>query len=87
MNQLAPSAPYTVAGTTAPQSSVAGNWYKNLGSQTNNGFGFSFAKEFAAAKTKQAGILGNPSPVGWLAVNQSPFYNFLKANKLDKGIL
>ena len=87
MNQLAPSAPYTVAGTTAPQSSVAGNWYKNLGSQTNNGFGFSFAKEFAAAKTKQAGILGNPSPVGWLAVNQSPFYNFLKARNLDKGIL
>ena len=87
MNQLAPSAPYTVAGTTAPQSSVAGNWYKNLGSQTNNGFGFSFAKSYAAAKTKQAGILGNPSPVGWLAVNQSPFYNFLKARNLDKGIL
>tara|TARA_R100000781_G_scaffold27578_3_gene20517 strand:- start:330 stop:1289 length:960 start_codon:yes stop_codon:yes gene_type:complete len=87
MNQLAPSAPYTVSNTAAPQSSVAGNWYKNLGSQTNNGFGFSFAKSYAAAKTKQAGILGNPSPVGWLAVNQSPFYNFLKARNLDKGIL
>ena len=87
MNQLAPDAPYIVAGTTAPQNSVAGNWYKNLGSTTNNGFGFSFAKEFAAAKTKQAGILGNPSPVGWLAVNNSPFYNFLKERNLDKGIL
>jgi len=87
MNQLAPDAPYIVAGTTTPQSSVAGNWYKNLGSTTNNGFGFSFAKSYAAAKTKQAGILGNPSPVGWLAVNQSPFYDFLKARNLDKGIL
>ena len=87
MNQLAPDAPYIVAGTTAPQSSVAGNWYKNLGSTTNNGFGFSFAKEFAAAKTKQAGILGSPSPVGMLAVNNSPFYNFLKERNLDKGIL
>ena len=87
MNQLAPDAPYIVAGTTAPQNSVAGNWYKNLGSTTNNGFGFSFAKEFAAAKTKQAGILGSPSPVGWLAVNNSPFYNFLKERNLDKGIL
>ena len=87
MNQLAPDAPYIVAGTTAPQNSVAGNWYKNLGANQNNGFGFSFAKEFAAAKTKQAGILGNASPVGWLAVNQSPFYDFLKARNLDKGIL
>ena len=38
-------------------------------------------------KTKQAGILGRPSPVGMLAVNNSPFYNFLKERNLDKGIL
>tara|TARA_B100000214_G_scaffold370815_1_gene346089 strand:- start:510 stop:1373 length:864 start_codon:yes stop_codon:yes gene_type:complete len=86
MNMIAPAAPYIVGGTT-PQESQAAKWYASLGTTQNNGFGFSFANEFAAAKQKQAGILGNPSPVGMLAVNNSPFYNFLKDRNLDKGIL
>ena len=86
MNMVAPVAPYAVAGTT-PQESQAAKWYASLGATQNNGFGFSFANEFAAAKQKQQGILGSPSPVGMLAVNNSPFYNFLKERNLDKGIL
>jgi len=86
MNMIAPAAPYIVGGTT-PQESQAAKWYASLGATQNNGFGFSFANEFAAAKQKQAGILGSPSPVGMLAVNNSPFYNFLKERNLDKGIL
>ncbi len=78
--------PYLVGGTV-PQQSQAAKWYANLGNTGTNQFQFSFANELAAAKAKQAGILGNQSAVGWLAVNQSPFYNFLKENKLDKGIL
>ena len=87
MNELAPEAPYIVSGTTAPTNSPAANWYQSLGNTKTSGFTFSFATELAAAKAKQAGILGNQSAVGWLAVNQSPFYNFLKERKLDKGIL
>ena len=86
MNMIAPAAPYIVGGST-PQESQAAKWYASLGATQNNGFGFSFANEFAAAKQKQAGILGSPSPVGMLAVNNSPFYNFLKERNLDKGIL
>ena len=86
MNMIAPAAPYIVGGST-PQESQAAKWYANLGATQNNGFGFSFANEFAAAKQKQQGILGSPSPVGMLAVNNSPFYNFLKERNLDKGIL
>ena len=86
INMVAPVAPYAVGGST-PQESQAAKWYASLGATQNNGFGFSFANEFAAAKQKQAGILGSPSPVGMLAVNNSPFYNFLKERNLDKGIL
>ena len=86
MNMIAPAAPYIVGGST-PQESQAAKWYASLGATQNNGFGFSFANEFAAAKQKQAGILGSPSPVGMLAVNKSPFYNFLKERNLNKGIL
>ena len=45
------------------------------------------ASEYAAAKAKQQSILGSPTPIGQLAVNDSPFYNWLKERKLDKGIL
>ena len=37
--------------------------------------------------SKVAQTLGSPSAVGQLAVNQSPFYNWLKENSLNKGIL
>ena len=87
MNMIAPVAPYAVGGTT-PQDSVAAKWYASLGNNNNNNaFGFSFQKEYNAAKQKQAGILGSPSSVGMLAVNNSPFYNFLKERNLNKGIL
>ena len=45
------------------------------------------ATEYAAAKSKQQAILGSPSPVGQMAVNDSPFYNWLKDKSLNKGIL
>ena len=41
----------------------------------------------AAAKAKQASILGKPTAIGQLAVSNSPFYNWLKERSLDKGIL
>ena len=87
MRNLAPEAPYIVSGITKPTNSPAANWYQSLGNTSTSGFNFSFANELAAAKAKQASILGNPSPVGQLAVSQSPFYNWLKERSLDKGIL
>ena len=80
------ASPYAVGGT-APQASQAAKWYANLGNTSNSQFQFSFSKELATAKAKQASILGNPSAIGQLAVNQSPYYDFLKKHKLDRGIL
>jgi len=83
MRDLAGEAPYIVSGTQKPDS-VAANWYKNLGSGGNE---FFFSKGYADAKAKQQSILGNPSAIRYLAVNESPFYDWLKTNSLDKGIL
>ena len=55
--------------------------------QTANNFKFSFENEYAAAKAKQKTLLGTSSAIGQLAVNQSPFYNWLKDKSLNKGIL
>ena len=79
------AAPYEVGGTTAPQESQAAKWYASLGNTSSNTL--SFQAQYNAAKTKQASILGTPSPMRWLAVSQSPFFDFLKENKLDRGIL
>ena len=87
MKDLAPEAPYIVSGTTRPTNSPAANWYQSLGNTSTSGFQFSFANELAAAKAKQASILGKPSAIGQLAVSNSPFYNWLKERSLDKGIL
>ena len=87
MKAIAPEAPYIVSGITKPTNSPAANWYQSLGQTNTSGFTFSFANELAAAKAKQASILGNPSPIGQLAVSNSPFYNWLKERSLDKGIL
>jgi hypothetical protein len=87
MNELAPEAPYIVSGTTAPTNSPAANWFQNLGNTSTNPGAFNLATEYAAAKSKVATTLGTSSAVGQLAVNQSPFYNWLKDNSLDKGIL
>lgn len=67
-----------------PVESVAAKWYKNLGNIKNN---FAYQSAYASAKAKQQGILGSPSPFRYLAINESPFYNWLKDNSLDKGIL
>ena len=83
MRDLAADAPYIVSGTQKPDS-VAANWYKNLGSGGNE---FFFSKGYADAKAKQQSILGNPTAVRYLAVNESPFYDWLKTNSLDRGIL
>ena len=77
------NAPYRI-GDTPPQESQAAKWFNNFGGSQG---GFNLTKAYADAKVKQAGILGNPSQMKYLAVNQSPFYDFLKKNKLDKGIL
>lgn len=82
MNELAPDAPFITTGTTKPDS-VAAKFFGN----TANKFKFSFENEYAAAKARQKTLLGSPSSVGLLAVNQSPFYNWLKDKSLDKGIL
>ena len=88
MHDVAAAAPYIVSGTTQPTNSPAANWYQNLGnSNLTGGNTFNMATEYAAAKSKQQSILGSTSAVGQLAVNDSPFYNWLKDNSLDKGIL
>ena len=50
-------------------------------------FKFDFQTEYTKALSNQKAFLNKPSAVGLLAVNQSPFYNWLKDNSLDKGIL
>ena len=87
MNTVAPHAPYIVSGTTAPSTSPAANWFQNLGTTSTNMGGFNLATEYAAAKAKVAQTLNTPTAVGQLAVNQSPFYNWLQTNSLNKGIL
>ena len=87
MNALAPEAPYIVSGITAPTSSPASNWYANLGTTNTNQHSTDIATQYAAAKTAVSTTLKNKGAIGMLAVNQSPFYDWLKTNKIDKGIL
>ena len=87
MNALAPEAPYIVSGITPPTSSPASNWYANLGTTNTNQHSTDIATQYAAAKTAVSKTLQNKGAIGMLAVNQSPFYDWLKTNKLDKGIL
>ena len=82
MNQLAPNAPFIQSGTQKPDS-VAAKFFGN----SANKFKFSFENEYGKALARQKTLLNKPSAVGLLAVNQSPFYNWLKDNSLDKGIL
>lgn len=42
---------------------------------------------YDAAKQQVSKTVGTPTNVGLLAVNNSPFYNFLKTNNLNRGIL
>ena len=87
MHAVSPHAPYIVSGTTKPTDSPAANWYQGLGNSSTNSTAFNLATEYASAKAKVKGILGNSTPVGQLAVNETPYFNFLKKNNLDRGIL
>jgi|TARA_R110000822_G_scaffold89369_1_gene207034 hypothetical protein len=87
MNAVAPHAPYIVSGTTMPTDSPAQKWYQSLGASSTNPSGFNLATEYAAAKLKVNNILSNSTPVGQLAVNETPYFNFLKKHNLNKGIL
>ena len=82
MNQLAPSAPFIASGTKAPDS-VAAKFFGNSASK----FKFDFQSEYSKALANQKALLNKNSGVGLLAVNESPFYDFLKKNNIDKGIL
>ena len=50
-------------------------------------FKVDFQNEYKKALANQQATLNKNSGVGLLAVNQSPFYDFLKKNNIDKGIL
>jgi len=84
MRNLAPDAPYIVSGMDRPDSSPAADFFANMNKNKNELF---FQDQYDSAKAKMQGILGSPSPMRYLAVSESPFYNWLKDNSLDKGIL
>ena len=84
MRNLAPDAPYIVSGIDKPDSSPAADFFANMNKNKNELF---FQDQYDSAKAKMQGILGTPSPMRYLAVSESPFYNWLKDNSLDKGIL
>ena len=87
MNEIAPHAPYMISGITKPTDSPAANWYANLGTTPTNPGGFNLATEYATAKAAISTKLQSKGPIGMLAVSDSPYYDWLKTNKLDKGIL
>ena len=63
--------------------SVAAKFFGN----SANKFKFDFQTEYTKSLAKQKQILNSSSAIGQLAVNQSPFYNWLKQRSLNKGIL
>jgi hypothetical protein len=86
MNAASADAPYVASGMpvkSAPDS-MAAKWFNQLGGSAGN---FNLTSAFADAKAKQQQILGNTTPVGLLAANQTGYFNFLKDNSLTKGIL
>ena len=85
-NIITPYAAHAVGGTTQ-QPSMATQWYASLGSGPSNPGAFNLTQQYAAAKTAVSQRLGTSTSVGQLAVNNSPFYNWLKDNSLNKGIL
>ena len=83
----ASQAPHIVGGTTtstAASTSPSSVWFNNLSSSQS---GFNLKSSYANAKAAVAQRLGKPSSVGLLAVNDSSYYNWLKDNSLNKGIL
>lgn len=65
--------------------SAAKKYYDNL-PQTDK-TDLSFLARYNNIKNDVNGILNSPSPLGLLAVNESPFYDFLKIRGLDRRIL
>ena len=80
----ASQAPHIVGGTTAASTSPSSVWFNNLSSSQS---GFNLKSSYANAKAAVSQRLGKPSSVGLLAVNNSSYYNWLKDNSLNKGIL
>ena len=80
---LLAASPYLVSGTTQVESE-ASKWYNSIGNDTKQ---FNFASAYATAKAKVSQTLNNKGPIGMLAVSDSPYYDWLKTNKLDRGIL
>jgi hypothetical protein len=80
---LLAASPYLVSGITQVESE-ASKWYNSIGNNTKQ---FNFASAYATAKEKVSQTLNNKGPIGMLAVSDSPYYDWLKTNKLDRGIL
>ena len=85
-NIITPYAAHAIGGTTQ-QPSMAAQWYAGLGSGPSNPGAFNLTQQYDAAKAAVSQRLGTPTSVGQMAVSNSPFFNFLKDNSLDKGIL
>jgi len=85
-NTIAPHAPYIVSGIAPPSSSPAANWFANLGTTSTNNSS-NIGLQYANAKQAVAKTLSNKGALGMLAVNDSPYYDWLKTKGLDKGIL
>ena len=83
VNQLTPLAANVIGGTQQ-KASQAAQWYNSIGSNTQQ---FNFANAYANAKTKVSQTLNNKGAIGMLAVNDSPYYDWLKTKNLDRGIL
>ena len=85
-NIITPYAAHAIGGTT-PVTSQAAQWYANLGSGNSNPGAFNLTQQYAAAKAAVSQKLQSTSSVGQIAVADSAFFNFLKDNSLNKGIL
>ena len=85
-NVITPYAAHAIGGTTQ-QTSQAANWYANLGSGNSNPGAFDLTAQYAKAKAAVSQRLKSTSSVGQIAVADSAFFNFLKDNSLNKGIL
>jgi len=82
---------YDVAEDVKLVENVASNRFDSVAAKffgnTANKFKFDFQQEYTKALANQKKILNSSSAIGQLAVNQSPFYSWLKEKSLDKGIL
>ena len=65
----------------------AAQWYANLGSGNTSPGAFDLTTQYAKAKSAVSQRLKSTSSVGQIAVSNSAFFDFLKDNSLNKGIL